>query len=160
MIRATRELERQKILAAAEYATRQLDAALAAFLAPRLSAGWSSFDLDAIHFVGDREVRVMRTDAGLARQVLAFMSVSADDKACDHIEKIQKFRLKQVPLVWMVFAGLRVGYVMLSNGDLRLVNEDGGVFDGGDVLPGLRIKLADVLPPRPTPEPSPAESAE
>ena len=85
------------------------------------------------------------------RPVLAFESVSPKDNATELFEKIGEYRAAGVPLIWVIYGIPRRGLIVEADGTMRLVNEDGGVFDGGDVLPGLRIKLADVLPPRPTP---------
>ena len=82
------------------------------------------------------------------RPLLAFESVSPKDQTYELEQKLSEYRRAGVPLIWIVYAGLRVGRVMDADGSTRLIAEEGGVFDGGDVLPGLRIPLADILPPR------------
>ncbi len=89
------------------------------------------------------------------RPLLAFESVSPKDRTYELEQKLSEYRRAGVPLIWIVYAGLRVGRVMDADGSTRLIAEEGGVFDGGEVLPGLRIPLADILPPRDLTPPAP-----
>ena len=81
------------------------------------------------------------------RPTLAFESVSPTDVVTELEQKLQEYLAAGVPLIWVAYPELRMGRVVRPGEPFVVVPEDGGAFDGGDVLPGLRVPLADVLPP-------------
>ena len=87
------------------------------------------------------------------RPTLAFESVSPGDVAAEVERKLLEYVQAGVPLIWVLYPQVRVGRVIAADGSSRLLRE-GDAFDGGDVLPGLRVPLTAILPPadRVTPE--------
>lgn len=47
----------------------------------------------------------------------------------------------------MAYPELRIGRVVRAGEPFVMVAEDGRAFNGGDLLPGLRVLLSDILPP-------------
>ena len=80
------------------------------------------------------------------RPTLAFESVSPGDDADPLEQKLLEYVQAGVPLIWALYPQTRIGRVMAADGSTRLLRE-GDAFDGGDVLPGLSVPLAVVLPP-------------
>ena len=81
------------------------------------------------------------------RPALAFVSITPGMKANDLERALLEYVAAGVPLIWVAYPVLRFGRVVRPGEPFVAVPEQGGVFDGGDVLPGLRVPLADVLPP-------------
>lgn len=79
--------------------------------------------------------------------VLAFESVSPDDRVTELEQKLQEYLAAGVPLIWVAYPELRMGRIVRPGEPFVAVPENGGFFDGGDVLPGLKIALYDVLMP-------------
>lgn len=80
---------------------------------------------------------------------LAFESVSPHDRV-DHLErKLQDYLAVKIPLIWLIYPAIRIGRVLHADGSLTTLREN-DAFDGGDLFPGLRVALADILPPRRT----------
>lgn len=80
------------------------------------------------------------------RPDLAFEAISPDDKGADIERKLFDYRRLGVPLIWVVYPDSRLGRTLHLDGTGRMLSED-EYFDGGNVLPGFRVKLADLLPP-------------
>lgn len=76
---------------------------------------------------------------------LAVEVVSPTDIASDIRDKVDLYRAAGTRLVWVVYPSLRKVDVYVPGGTSHQVSED-GVLEGGDVLPGLRIKVADLFP--------------
>jgi Uma2 family endonuclease len=78
--------------------------------------------------------------------VLAFEAVSPNDRAIDLERKLNEYLRAGVKLIWLVYPEIRLGRVILNSRESHaMVEED--VFDGGEHLPGLRVRLGDLLPP-------------
>src|SRR5439155_9247241 len=74
--------------------------------------------------------------------VLAVEVLSPDDRADRVLRKITDYLRNGVALVWLVDPEMRAVTVYPAGNGPRLV-EEGGELDGGDVLPGLRCRVAD-----------------
>lgn len=76
---------------------------------------------------------------------LAVEVISPNDLAEDVERKLGEYCGVGVPLVWIIYPAVRAARVHRLDGTTAyLLAEDH--LDGGDVLPGLRIRLADLLP--------------
>lgn len=80
------------------------------------------------------------------RPTLAFESVSPGDEAAEVERKLMEYVRAGVPLIWVLYPQVRTGRVVLSDGSTRLLSE-ADAFTGGDLLPGLSVPLAGLLPP-------------
>ena len=84
------------------------------------------------------------------------LEVVAGAERAVHLERrLQEYLAAGVPLVWVIYPLLRIGRVATQDSPFHSISEDGH-FDGGDVLPGLKIRVGDCLPPAdmvPPPEP-------
>jgi Uma2 family endonuclease len=76
---------------------------------------------------------------------LAVEVVSPNDKAHEIRDKVTLYRTAGTRLVWIIYPSLRKVDVYLPDGTSQEIDEV-GVLDGGDVLPGLRIAVADLFP--------------
>jgi Uma2 family endonuclease len=98
-----------------------------------------------------------RVPRGYARLVpdLAVEVVSPND-TCNELEgKISDYLRVSVPMLWVAYPSVRSLYVFRAGGpNHRLTDED--ELSGESVLPGFRVKVADLFPP---PAPQSAESA-
>ena len=70
--------------------------------------------------------------------------VSPNDKAGDIEEKIEKYRRFGVPLIWFLWPRRRAVTVYAVGQQTRELDE-GDDLDGGDVLPGFRVEVADLF---------------
>lgn len=77
---------------------------------------------------------------------LAVEVVSPNDRAVELEEKLEDYRRADVPLVWVVYPEARLVIVHGRNSYERLGEDD--ELTGGEVLPGFRCRVADLLPPR------------
>jgi Uma2 family endonuclease len=81
---------------------------------------------------------------------LAVEVVSPNDLAEAVQEKVADYLKAGVRLIWLVYPAARMAVVYQPSGPSAWVFEE-GELDGGDVIPGFRCRLADVLlRPRPT----------
>jgi Uma2 family endonuclease len=80
------------------------------------------------------------------RPTLAFESISPGDTGTEIERKLSEYIEAGVPLIWVLYPQNRIGRVVHGDGSTRLLTES-DAFDGGDVLPGLRVELAAILPP-------------
>ena len=80
------------------------------------------------------------------RPTLAFESISPHDNASEVERKVAEYVAAGVPLIWVLYPLLRTGRVVAADGSTRLLSES-DAFDGGDVLPGLKVPLGSILPP-------------
>ena len=80
--------------------------------------------------------------------LLAFESVSPGDDINDFESKIAEYRAAGVKLIWAVFPAAHPprGRVYEPGGVSRDLGH-GDHFDGGDVIPGFRARVGDILPP-------------
>ena len=70
--------------------------------------------------------------------------VSPTDRWVDVEEKVALYLANGVPLVWLFVPRLRVVRVYAAGKPVEELGED-GVLDGGDVAPGFRMPIKDVL---------------
>jgi Uma2 family endonuclease len=75
---------------------------------------------------------------------LAVEVVSPGDSAREVAEKVAFYLAHGVPLVWVVRPRPRTVTVHPAGGEPRVLGE-GDVLDGGDVLPGFRLRVADLF---------------
>ncbi len=78
---------------------------------------------------------------------LAVEVVSPNDLAEPLIERIDDYFRAGVRLVWVVYPVVRVAYVYEAPTQIRVVTA-ADRLDGGAVLPGFQVALADLFPPR------------
>lgn len=83
---------------------------------------------------------------------LAVEILSPDDRMSAVLAKIRFYLTHGVRLVWLLDPDTRTITVYTSLGASRMLAED-ETLDGGDVLPGFRARVAELLP---APDPSPA----
>ena len=70
--------------------------------------------------------------------------VSPNDKADDVEDKLEEYRAAGIPLIWVIYPRTRTAQAMgaiLSRTEIRR----DGVLDGGDILPGFRLPLAELF---------------
>lgn len=75
---------------------------------------------------------------------LAVEVVSPNDSANEINDKTQTYLEAGVPLVWVVYPKRRVVAVFTPDGMARVLHE-GDTLDGGEVLPGFAIAVADLF---------------
>lgn len=80
---------------------------------------------------------------------LAVEVVSPNDDAEQFQEKIDEYFQAGVRLVWVIYPKLRRCHVYDSHSLIRIVNVL-DTLEGGDVLPGFRLPLADLFPGKAT----------
>lgn len=73
--------------------------------------------------------------------------VSPTDKAEAVLAKANDYLRAGAPLVWLVYPGLRIVHAYTGPTAIR-VYADADELDGGDVLPGLRVPMTGLFPPR------------
>lgn len=91
------------------------------------------------------------SDRGDAWQVvpdLAIELLSPNDEVDELLDKLGEYFEAGVRQVWVIHARRRVVYVFESVADVRGLREPAEI-DGGDILPGIRVPVAAMLPPRP-----------
>lgn len=77
---------------------------------------------------------------------LAVEVISPNETAYDLEEKLADYRSVSVPLIWVVYPNLRVVDVhTLGQPIVRLTDSD--ELTGDPVLPGFRVRVADLFPP-------------
>jgi Uma2 family endonuclease len=74
---------------------------------------------------------------------LAVEVVSPNDTAQDIHDRVQDFLKYGTPLVWVLYPKTRTAMVHTSEGAITLSEDD--VLDGGNVLPGFRVKLSEIF---------------
>jgi len=77
---------------------------------------------------------------------LAVEIVSPNDTAGEIETKVRQYLRAGTRLVWVIYPELRHVIVYHPDGSSKLV-EAPAALDGGDVLPGLSIPVAELLPP-------------
>lgn len=77
---------------------------------------------------------------------LAVEVVSPDDTAAEVLEKVGDWFAAGSSLVWVVYSPVQHVVVHLPDGSSQRLGPDDEV-DGGDVLPGFRMNVADLLYP-------------
>lgn len=96
----------------------------------------------------DRPGRIRKPDGSfvrLDRMPAESLGEAYSNIALDVERKLGEYRGVGVPLVWIVYPAVRAARVHRLDGTTAyLLAEDH--LDGGDVLPGLRIRLGDLLP--------------
>ena len=75
---------------------------------------------------------------------LAVEVISPTNKAEEVIEKIEEYFAAGVQLVWVIYPRQRQVYVFDSPTENRILRES-GELDGGTVVPGFRLKIADLF---------------
>jgi Uma2 family endonuclease len=78
---------------------------------------------------------------------LAVEVVSPSDRAADVQSRVNDFLAAGSRLVWVIYPDTLIAAVYYPGGEARILPRE-GVLDGSPVLPGLRIPLADLVPPR------------
>jgi Uma2 family endonuclease len=81
---------------------------------------------------------------------LAVEVISPNDLAEEVERKLGEYLGVGVPLVWIIYPEVRVARVHRLDGTAAYLRADDDL-DGEAVLPGLRVRLADLLPDLPTP---------
>ena len=76
---------------------------------------------------------------------LAVEVVSPGDTASDVRDKVDQYRAAGTRLIWVIYPSLRKVDVYHPDGTSYEVKAD-STLDGGDVLPGLQIRVADLFP--------------
>jgi Uma2 family endonuclease len=77
--------------------------------------------------------------------VLAVEVVSLHDSAAIIRAKVAQYRAAGTRLIWVIYPSLRKVDVYLPDGGAHELDES-GTLDGGDVLPGVRIAVAELFP--------------
>ena len=77
---------------------------------------------------------------------LAVEVVSPGDSAADVQRRVGDFLKAGTRLVWVIYPDTLSTTVFHPGGEARVLDRD-AALDGEDVLPGLRIPLADLVPP-------------
>ena len=75
---------------------------------------------------------------------IAVEVVSPSDRKGDVADKVARYLAAGVPLVWVFWPASRTVDVHAADREVVVLGE-GGVLDGGDVLPGFRLPVADVF---------------
>ena len=75
---------------------------------------------------------------------LAVEVLSPDDKASEITRKVEEYLAAGVPLVWIVDPGTQTITVYRSLQDVKVLTPDQEI-DGGEVLPGFRAKVVDLV---------------
>jgi Uma2 family endonuclease len=75
---------------------------------------------------------------------LAIEVASPGNTTSDMIEKIEQFFEAGVRQVWVFYPRRRVVYVYTSPDTVSILRDE-AVLDGGDVLPGLAVRVRDVF---------------
>jgi Uma2 family endonuclease len=75
---------------------------------------------------------------------LAVEVVSPGDNASDIRDKVSQYRTAGTRLIWVIYPSIRKVDVYLPDGTSY---EAGSMLDGGDVLSGLQLAVADLFPP-------------
>jgi Uma2 family endonuclease len=83
---------------------------------------------------------------------LAVEVVSPNDEWYEVERKLEDYLSAGVPLIWVVNPDVRTVHVYQSDGTVRRLR-DADELTGEPVLPGFRVRLADLLPPPVPPEP-------
>lgn len=81
---------------------------------------------------------------------LAVEVVSPTELADDLMEKIEEYFQAGIRLVWVIYPRHRLVYVYESLTQLRGLTQT-DTLDGGAVLPGFQLPLADLFPASPAP---------
>ena len=77
---------------------------------------------------------------------LAVEVVSPNDAAADVVDKAEMWLRAGAQLVWVVYPSLVRLFVYSTGGQVRMLGPEDEV-DGGDVLPGFRMRVGDLLHP-------------
>jgi Uma2 family endonuclease len=75
---------------------------------------------------------------------LAIEFVSPHDLAVDLIEKVEDYFRAGVRQVWVVYPRHALALLHVSATRAELIRSDGAI-DGGEILPGFRLRLGDLL---------------
>jgi Uma2 family endonuclease len=75
---------------------------------------------------------------------LAIEVISPNDRYVVVMEKVERYQRAGVPLVWLVDPRRRVVEVHVLGRESRLLRE-GDTLDGGEVLPGFSLPVADIF---------------
>jgi Uma2 family endonuclease len=73
--------------------------------------------------------------------------MSPDDRISDVLDKVRFYLENGVRLVWLIDPRTRTVMVWSTWDEAHIFTEEDTV-DGGDVLPGFTVSVADILPPR------------
>ena len=79
---------------------------------------------------------------------LAVEVVSPNDKAEKVQRKVREYMGVGVPLLWVIYPDTQTARVHRPSNAEHAIPPD-GFLDGEDVLPGFRLRLADLFPPDP-----------
>ncbi len=78
---------------------------------------------------------------------LAVEVVPPSDRAADVQSRVNDFLAAGCRLVWAIYPDTLIAAVYYPGGEARILPRE-GVLEGSPVLPGLRIPLADLVPPQ------------
>lgn len=96
-------------------------------------------------------VRAERAPQGEARKHFARLApdlvvevLSPTDRASEVLNKIEMYREAGVRLIWVIDPEPKTVTVLAENLPVAVVRED-GTLDGGDVLPGFSVAVAEIF---------------
>lgn len=108
-------------------------------------------DPDIIHIPDLAFVRTERLPAESVREGIMPLApdlvvevVSPNDRFVEVIEKVERYQRAGVPLIWLVLPRPRAVDVYILGQSPRRLRE-GDTLDGGDVIPGFSIPVADIF---------------
>ena len=87
----------------------------------------------------EERTRFLRLAPDLAVEVL-----SPSDSASEVVIKLEMYREAAVPLIWLVDPE-KATITVIAAGQPGEVLKRGDMLDGGDVLPGFRVSVADIF---------------
>ena len=78
---------------------------------------------------------------------LAVEVISPKDRVQKLNEKLADYRSVAVPLVWIVDQKTRTVVVQTAGESTQRLLQESDLLDGGDVLPGFSVRVAELFPP-------------
>ncbi len=88
---------------------------------------------------------------------LAVEVISENDEAVKVIAKVREYFDAGVRAVWVIYPNVEVVHVYHAFDRIEVVTRD-GTLDGGAVVPGFRLPLAELFEGEDAPEPTATES--
>jgi Uma2 family endonuclease len=101
----------------------------------------------AIAFYRDLSVPLVEQGAVFQMPELTVEIKFPDDPMKDLRDKAVYYLSRACKIVWLVYPEKRIIIVFTSEGEFLLTDED--VLEGGDVLPGFRVAVSELFPPKP-----------
>lgn len=73
--------------------------------------------------------------------------ISPADRAINLERKLEEYQQAGIRMNWVIYPNTRSARIFRSNGTLAQLAAD-GYLDGEDLLPGFRVRLGDLWPPK------------